>query len=456
MSQPTIKYYGKQDLDSIPQLQKFSREERFGMSVVASVLPFRTNNYVIENLIDWEKAPDDPIFQLTFLHQTLLDPHAFNRLSAAMLRSADKAEIAKIVSNIRLQMNPHPAGQLTHNVPSLNGKPVKGVQHKYRETALIFPAAGQTCFTFCSFCFRWPQFINHQDYKFTTETSTDYLTYIQQAKSLTDVLITGGDPLIMKTNALERLLTPFLGPEFDHIQNIRIGTKVLSYWPYRLTSDPDAEDLLRLFERLKKAGKQVALMAHINHPREMRTSAFEAAVARLINAGVTVRTQSPILRHINDRPEVWVEMWNRQVKLGCIPYYMFVERDTGPKQYFEIPLVEAYDIFSTAYRRVSGLARTVRGPSMSAHHGKVAISGIIETNETKQMVLTFLQSRNPEDCNRPFLAEYDEKATWLNQLKPAFGQEKFFFERESPKIPKLDVLTRTHLAKREDYDLQTV
>ena len=121
-------------------------------------------------------------------------------------------------------------------------------------------------------------------------------------------------------------------------------------------------------------------------------------------------------------------MWRKQVNLNCIPYYMFVARDTGAQHYFKVPLVEAWDIFRDAYQQVSGVCRTVRGPSMSATPGKVQILGIGEVNGKKIMTLRFLQGRNPDWVAKPFFAEYDEKAIWLDELKPAFGEEKFFFE----------------------------
>jgi hypothetical protein len=109
---------------------------------------------------------------------------------------------------------------------------------------------------------------------------------------------------------------------------------------------------------------------------------------------------------------------------------MFVERDTGPKNYFEVPLSRAYQIFRRAYRRVSGLARTARGPSMSAWPGKVRILGTAEVHGEEVFVLDFLQARDPAWVRRPFFARFDPEATWLDQLEPAFGEEQFFFERE--------------------------
>jgi hypothetical protein len=122
-----------------------------------------------------------------------------------------------------------------------------------------------------------------------------------------------------------------------------------------------------------------------------------------------------------------------------VPYYMFLERDTGPKNYFEVPLVRAWEIFRDAYKQVSGLARTVRGPSMSAFPGKVAIDGVAEIAGEKVFALQFLQARDPDWVRRPFYAKYDPEAVWLGDLVPAFGEREFFFEaglRESERTAR--------------------
>jgi hypothetical protein len=119
-----------------------------------------------------------------------------------------------------------------------------------------------------------------------------------------------------------------------------------------------------------------------------------------------------------------------QVRLGITPYYFFVERDTGARNYFEVPLARAWEIYREAMQQVSGLGRTARGPSMSASPGKVEIQGVAEIAGEKVFVLRFIQGRNPEWVQRPFFARFDEKATWLHHLKPAFGEEKWFWEDE--------------------------
>jgi L-lysine 2,3-aminomutase len=233
---------------------------------------------------------------------------------------------------------------------------------------------------------------------------------------------------------LKVYLEPLLAPEFDHIKSIRIGTKSVAYWPYKYVTDKDARGILKLFEEIVNAGKHLAIMGHYNHWKELSTEVSHEAIRRIRNTGAQIRTQSPLIKHINDDPEVWAKMWKDQVNLGCIPYYFFIERNTGAKNYFEVPIERAYNIYRDAYMQVSGLSRTVRGPSMSALPGKIAVEGIAEIKGEKVFVLTLLQARNPEWCKKPFFAKYDPKATWYDQLKPAFGENKFFFIDELNQI----------------------
>lgn len=449
-----MKFYGLRDIDSIPQLDSISEDQRFAIKVISSVLPFRVNNYVIEELINWDRVPDDPIFQLTFMQKDMLSENQFGRVADALRNGIQTEELNKTVEEIRLKLNPHPAGQMTLNVPRHNGKIVPGVQHKYRETVLIFPSSGQTCHSYCTFCFRWAQFVGMSDLKFATDESKSFQEYLIAKKDVTDVLITGGDPMIMSAKNLAAYIEPLLEPEFEHIQNIRIGTKSVAYWPYRFVTDKDADDVLRLFEKIVGSGKHLAVMGHYNHWRELSTEVAQEATKRIRSTGAQIRTQSPLIKHVNDDPEVWSRMWKEQVKLGCIPYYFFIERNTGAKEYFSVPLYKTYEIYREAYKNVSGLGRTVKGPSMSALPGKVSIEGISELNGEKVFVLTLLQARNPEWVKRPFIAEYSEKATWLSDLRPAFGKDKFFYQDELNQMIR-ESAGRSYLHADEDVELFT-
>ncbi len=427
---PRFHVYTESSLDKIPQIERLSAAERFNMQVVANVLPFRVNPYVLDQLIDWDNIPADPIFQLTFPQTGMLAPADFERMAELIKAKADRKLIKATADDIRLGLNPHPAGQQALNVPTLDGEPVSGMQHKYRETVLFFPTQGQTCHAYCTFCFRWAQFVGIQDLKFASTDAAQLHAYLAAHPQVSDILFTGGDPLVMKTRHLAAYLLPLLEDEYRHVQTIRIGSKALSYWPYRFTTDPDADALLELCERLVKGGKHVALMAHYNHWRELETPAAQDAIRRVRDTGVVIRGQGPLIAHINDDAEVWARLWRKEVQLGIVPYYMFVERDTGARRYFEVPLVKAWEIYRQALSQVSGLARTARGPSMSAGPGKVEVQGVTEIGGEKVFVLRFIQGRNSDWVQRPFFARFDPTATWLNHLKPAFGDEHFFFEDE--------------------------
>ncbi|NOX37713.1 MAG: lysine 2,3-aminomutase [Calditrichaeota bacterium] len=427
---PKLHSYALHNYERIPQIQKLSAEQRFAIEVVGRVLPFKTNNYVVDELIDWDRVPDDPIFVLNFPQPDMLLPHHFQEMARVLQKGASREEILRTANHIRMQLNPHPAGQLEYNVPELDGQKLYGIQHKYRQTVLFFPNQGQTCHAYCSFCFRWPQFVGIDELKFAMRETEYLVEYLRRHTEVTDVLFTGGDPLVMRARILARYLEPLLENDLAHLQNIRIGTKALSYWPYKFVTDSDADELLRLFEKIVQAGKHLAIMAHFSHPRELETPIVQQAIQRIRNTGAEIRTQSPILRNINASASVWADMWRMQVNMGMVPYYMFIVRDTGAQHYFSVPLVEAWQIFRQAYQEVSGLARTVRGPSMSTTPGKIQMLGVSEVQGEKVMVLRFLQGRNPDWVHRPFFAKYDPKASWLDDLEPAFGEREFFFEKE--------------------------
>ena len=197
-----IKFFTLRNIHQLPQYKLLTPEEQWALNVVGQVLPFRVNNYVADELIDWGQIPDDPIFRLTFMQKSMLRESDFESITDALKRQAPKNEITALVAKIRWNLNPHPAGQMTANVPLLDEEPVAGLQHKYRETCLVFPSNGQTCHSYCTFCFRWPQFVGMNDLKFATDESRRFQTYLREHTEVTDVLFTGGDPMIMSARNL--------------------------------------------------------------------------------------------------------------------------------------------------------------------------------------------------------------------------------------------------------------
>jgi L-lysine 2,3-aminomutase len=272
------------------------------------------------------------------------------------------------------------------------------------------------------------------DMKFAMRETDLLVQYLEEHQEVTDLLFTGGDPMIMSYKVFSQYITPFLSEDNKtNIQTIRIGTKSLGFWPYKFLTDADADDFIVLFKKIVDSGINLSIMAHFNHPNELKTQAVQEAVKIILATGAQIRTQSPLIKGINNSADVWAHMWREQVNMGMIPYYMFVERDTGAQHYFEVPLEQAWYIFRKAYQQVSGICRTVRGPSMSCTPGKVQILGVTEIEKNGKMqkafALRMIQGRNPNWVGKVFFAKYDSKASWMDDLQPFYGNE-FFFDEE--------------------------
>ena len=105
--------------------------------MVGTVLPFKTNNYVVDELIDWNNIPNDEIFTLNFPRKELLPDTDFSKIAHLIKTKAPKEKLDAAVHKVRMALNPHPAGQ-QHNVPEIDGQKLEGMQHKYEETVLFF------------------------------------------------------------------------------------------------------------------------------------------------------------------------------------------------------------------------------------------------------------------------------------------------------------------------------
>ena len=179
-SSPPIQSFTLANLRKLPQLENFSEEQIFEMEVVGNVLPFKANNYVIEQLIDWDNVPGDSMFNLTFPQKHMLKSEHYDMMASVLKNNPNRKEIQEMANKIRLKLNPHPAGQMELNVPVLkDGTKLYGMQHKYKETCLFFPSQGQTCHAYCSFCFRWPQFVGMDEMKFAMQEGEQLVQYVR-------------------------------------------------------------------------------------------------------------------------------------------------------------------------------------------------------------------------------------------------------------------------------------
>ena len=262
--------FTRKNYHKIEQIKKLKKTAISHIDVVSRVLPFKTNNYVANELIDWDNVEQDPLYKINFPQKELLSQKNFDLVSNMLKNGTDKALFSRTIRKIRLGLNPHPAGQLGCNVPELDGNKVDGIQHKYRETVLLFPAQGQTCHAYCTFCFRWPQFIGMNDHKIALKQAELSASYLSLHPEVTDVLLTGGDPMVMNAERLETYIDVLLNSGISNLKTIRIGTRSLSFWPYRFLTDMDSDKILELFRRVVDSGIHLSIMAHINHYREMK------------------------------------------------------------------------------------------------------------------------------------------------------------------------------------------
>jgi len=412
------------DMDKLADKYPRLKDKVVDIKRSALIFPFKASPYLVDELIDWDMAGDiglDPFYKLVFPTMDMLTQEHQDLLNNAC-DAGDPKEIKATVEIIREALNPHPAGQKTLNAPKK--AELTGVQHKYAETVLFFAAAAQTCHAYCTYCFRWAQFIGDADLRFAQKDADSLFDYLEEHEEVSDILFTGGDPMIMKTNMLKQYLEPFKDPDhLPHIKNLRIGTRALTFWPQRFTTDPDADSLIELLRDVKEVGgRHIAIMSHLSHYRELSTKKVQDAIHRLKQeGGVIIRSQSPVMAGINDDARVWNKKWKEEVRLGIIPYYMFIARDTGAQAYFNVPLVRAQKLYSEAIRSTSGLCRTARGPSMSCTPGKVEVVGVQEVQGTEAFVLRFLQCRDDEWIGKVFFAKFDPKAIWYDDLEPLPG-----------------------------------
>lgn len=420
--------YTRQTIFLARQWSWMSAEQQEAVQVLSHVMPFRTNQFVLDQLIDWHKIPDDPIFRLTFPQRDMLPAEEYAQLRELVLFKKNATAIADMAHRIQMRMNPRWTGQETHSVPVLNGVLQRGLQHKYEDTVQFFPGSARACHAHCSSCGRPPQFGTMETVKLDARAVAGLVNYLHAHPEVSDVLVTGGDPLVMPTDALAECIEPLLAPELAHVRSIRINTRSVAWWPHRFVTADDAGELLRLFERVVASGKRLAVMGHYSHPVELRNEVAQQAVRRLAASGTSLWMQGPLMRNVNDDAASWAELWGTGIRLGAIPHNMFVGRDMGRHDYFSVPLARAHEVFHAACRSLPGLAGVLNGPSMSIPAGKVALNGIGSIHGEQLFALQFLAARNPDWVRRPFFARFDPDATGLHQLVPAFGRQHFFFE----------------------------
>jgi len=358
---------GVRYITDISKVDQIPADVRETLKDVSQRFAFRVNDYYL-NLINWND-PHDPIRQLIIPHPDELKP--WGRLDA---------------SN------------------ELSNTPIKGVQHKYPHTVLLL--CNEICGAYCRYCFRKRLFMNSND-----EVSFDItpgLDYIRNHSKVTNVLLTGGDPLILGTRRLKEIFRQLR--EIDHVQIIRIGSKMPAFNPWRVLDDAELQTALKTYST---AEKRIYIMAHFDHPRELTDAAVEGLDA-LHRCGVVCVNQCPLLRGINDDAEVLAQLFRKLSFIGCPQYYLFQGRPTEGNLPYTVPIVRGYFLFEEAKKHISGLAKRARFV-MSHETGKIEIVGV----DSAHIYMRYHRAKDPEDEGRFMIFQRDDDALWLDDLTPA-------------------------------------
>ncbi|MDH3196943.1 MAG: KamA family radical SAM protein [Candidatus Krumholzibacteria bacterium] len=356
------KTYKPKYLTRLEQIPQLSDEERKRLRPVHDEFVFRTNDYY-NSLIDWND-PDDPIRRLVIPDVRELD--GWGRLDASNEASY---------------------------------KRVPGLEHKYDSVALLL--VNDVCGAYCRFCFRKRLFMNGNDE--VVRDVSEGIAYIREHPEIAEVLLTGGDPLLVSTRKLGNIIGRLR--EIDHVEIIRIGSKIPAFNPFRILNDPT---LAEIFRRYSLPHKRIYVMAQFNHPRELTPEAIEGLHV-LRQAGVIIVNQTPMIAGVNDDPDTLSELFRKCAAVGVPPYYVFQCRPTLGNRIYSVPVERAYEIFETAKMRCSGLAKRAR-LVMSHETGKIEIAGLTD----RHVVFKYHRAADPDLAGRVYIFRRNPRATWFD------------------------------------------
>ncbi|HUU17566.1 MAG TPA: KamA family radical SAM protein [Sedimentisphaerales bacterium] len=349
-------------LTRIEQLGQLSEQERTRLKKITETFPFRCNDYYL-SLINWDD-PEDPI--RTIIIPKLHELEKWGRLD--------------------------PSDEESYTI-------MPGLEHKYNSTALLL--VSNVCEGICRYCFRKRVFINTQREYLRDPAAA--IQYIREHKEITNVLLTGGDPLVLTTSKLENIIRQLR--QIGHVEIIRIGTKIPAFNPYRIIEDPT---LLEMIKKYSTKQKKIYVMSHFVHPRELTEVAVKS-VNLLQEAGALLANQTPLIRGLNDDPRVMAELLARLSFIGAVPYYIFQCRPATGNKAYTVPIEEGYEILEQAKSLVSGLAKRARYV-MSHATGKIEVLG-----KTKEFVyLKYHRAADDKDSGRFLIFKSNPNAYWFD------------------------------------------
>lgn len=238
--------------------------------------------------------------------------------------------------------------------------PVEGIVHRYPDRVLL--KITHTCAVYCRFCFR-REMVGPEGLGALSPAQLDEaLAYVAERPGIWEVIVTGGDPLVLSPRRLRDLMDR-LG-RIDHVKVVRFHTRVPAVDPEAVTDE--------LVAALKAPGKAVYVSLHANHPREL-TPAARAACARLVDAGIPMVSQSVLLKGVNDDPETLAALMRAFVETRIKPYYLH-HGDLAPGTgHLRTGLAEGQAVMKAMRGALSGLAQPTYVLDIPGGHGKVPV-----------------------------------------------------------------------------------
>lgn len=366
----------KRSISSVADLEGYmplGARERKQLQHITEMHPMRITPYYL-SLIDWAD-PNDPL----------------KRMAVASLEELDLS------------------GSYDTSGESLSTR-MPGLQHKYAQTALILTT--NRCPLYCRHCFR--KRLVGLPTEEVVQRFSDAAHYIEEHTEIRNVLLSGGDPLILPTPVIRRFLKRL--SQIPHLNFVRIGSRVPATFPSRVLSDAELVSLLR--EHSKKF-KRLYLVSHFNHPREITPKSIEA-VHRLVSAGLVVINQAILLKGVNDDPVTLAELHSGLARIGANPYYLFQCRPVKRvKRRFQVPLKRGYGIVESAKSVLDGPSKRFRYV-MSHRSGKIEIVGVMGD----EIYLKYHQARDPDKLGKFFNRKLTADAGWLDELPRVSAGEK--------------------------------
>ena len=248
--------------------------------------------------------------------------------------------------------------ELDDPIGDLAYTPVKGIIHRYPDRVLL--NAIQTCAVYCRFCFRREQ-VGPSAKSLNAEELDAALDYIGKHDAIWEVILSGGDPLMMPPKKLAYIATTLA--EMKHVKVLRLHTRVPAAAPERITTE--------LIEALRILTPTYVAI-HVNHPDEL-TADVTAACARLADAGIPLLGQTVLLKNINDRADVLERLFRRLVEIRIRPYYLHVGDKAKGTSHFRTGVAAGQKIMQQLRGNVSGLCQPTLVLDIPGGYGKVPI-----------------------------------------------------------------------------------